>query len=157
MKISVVFLSVLLFVSVFAQDQKQQLMKEKQQLLESVGTLASSNLYLAYLSLTLLKNDIESGNYKSNYKEIIDPIEISLNLISTQLKKMGDVSGLSKEDQEIIESISKATSMLREDTVLLTRYLDERNDDKLGKFNEHHNKTGEFLKNLFKEDEDENG
>lgn len=117
--------------------------------LESVGTLSSSNLYLAYLSLTLIKKNIDKGEFDEQFKNIITPVEHTLGLITNQLKKLKGIDGLSKEDLKIISDIEKACSLLKDDTALLKQYLVSKSDKDNKAFIKKHEETGAFLEKLF--------
>ena len=157
-RFSCIILSVILSLNAIAADEKQQAAKNEERIiaLETVGTLSSSNLYLAYLSLTLIKKNIDNGFFDKQFREIMDPVEHTLGLITTQLNKLKKISNLSDDDMKIISDIEKACTLLKEDTALLKQYLVSKSDTDNKAFVAKHNETGAFLEKLFKGGEEEN-
>jgi hypothetical protein len=148
-----IYFSLLLIVSGnlnAAEGAVEAIPEDKALALEAVGTLSSSNLYLAYLSITLIKKNIDDGKYEALIKDIIDPVEHTLGLINQQLNKLKKISGLSEEDYKIISDIEAACSLLKDDTALLKLYLKSKSVDDNGAFEKKHKEAGSFLEKLFK-------
>jgi len=125
------------------------LQQEKAQLLESIGVFSSSNLYLVYLSLSLINENIVNDTQLEGYEEILDSIESINKLTEDNLKKIRKNVALSDSDIEFIDSIEKACITLKEDASLLNRYLKSDKESDYELFFAKHTEAGKYLEKLF--------
>ena len=125
---------------------------EKEQLLESVGILSSSNLYLSYLSISLINNILQDTTQIENLRGILNPMKNTLLMIADHVEKLQKIKNLSPEDVRIIQKIGKACRMLLEDAELLDEFMNNINEKNKLKFLAKHKETGEYLKELFKKE-----
>ncbi len=123
--------------------------EEKAQLLESIGVFSSSNLYLVYLSLSLINENIVNDFQLEGYGEILDSIENINKLTEDNLKKIKKDVTLSDNDKEFIGQIENACIILKEDASLLNRYLKSGKESDYDLFYAKHNEAGKYLETLF--------
>lgn len=123
--------------------------EEKEQLLESIGVFSSSNLYLVYLSLSLINENIVNDFQLEGYEEILKSIENINHLTEENLKKIKKDVMLSENDMKFIDQIETACVMLKEDASLLKRYLKSGKEADYDLFFAKHTEAGKFLEKLF--------
>lgn len=123
---------------------------EKEQLLESVGILSSSNLYLTYLSIQLIYNTISDTAQIENLLGILTPMKNTLVMINDHISKLSGIKNLSKEDIKVVKGIGKACELLLEDSEMLDILMKDMTEKSRKQFLEKHNETGQYLKDLFK-------
>jgi hypothetical protein len=133
----------------FNQVKAVDLHQEKAQLLESIGVFSSSNLYLVYLSLSLINENIVNDMQLEGYEEILDSIENINQLTEDNLKKIRKNVTLSDSDIEFIDSIEKACITLKEDASLLNSYLKSGKESDYELFYAKHTEAGKYLEKLF--------
>lgn len=146
----VIFLFTIFTVNILIPQEKVTSLIEKEQLLESVGILSSSNLYLTYLSIQLIYNTLNDTTQAERLMGILSPMKNTLLMINEHIKKLADIKNLSKEDIKVIKGIGKACELLLEDSELLDIYMKDRDAKSKEQFLEKHKKTGDYLKELFK-------
>jgi len=148
-----IFLTVILILSfVIVSNNEAQavdLQQEKAQLLESIGVLSSSNLYLVYLSLSLINENIVNHLQLDGYQDILDSIENINQLTEENLKKIRNNVSLSDTDIDFIDNIEKACVILKEDSSLLNRYLKSKKESDYELFFSKHTEAGKYLEILF--------
>jgi hypothetical protein len=133
----------------FNQAKAVDLQLEKAQLLESIGVFSSSNLYLVYLSLSLINENIVNDLQIEGYEEILDSIENINQLTEDNLKKIRKSITLSESDIEFIDNIEKACITLKEDASLLNRFLKSGKESDYELFYAKHTEAGKYLEKLF--------
>jgi hypothetical protein len=133
----------------FNQAKAVDLQQEKAQLLESIGVFSSSNLYLVYLSLSLINENIVNDLQLQGYDEILDSVENINQLTEDNLKKIRKNVTLSESDLEFIDNIEKACIALKEDASLLNRYLKSEKESDYELFFAKHTEAGKYLEKLF--------
>ncbi len=135
----------------FAQNSDSRFVG-KEQLLESVGILSSSNLYLSYLSISLINNTLRDSSQIENLRGILNPVKNTLLMIAEHVEKLGKIKDLSTEDTRIIQKIGRACRLLLEDAELLDAFMNNINEKNKQKFTAKHKETGDYLKELFKKE-----
>ena len=148
----VFFSLILIFQNIIvAYSQDEVLMKEKQLLLESLGSSGSSNLFLSYLSLSLIEREVQLSEDTSGLDEILQSI---IKLCEIAKDNFSDIKKniiLSQQDVDFINSIDYAYSLVKEDAILLKNYINTlaESDQKL--FKVKHKQAGDYLNDMFKE------
>lgn len=151
MKLKLILIAILTFSSICVRAQeKLDTYVEKEQLLESVGILSSSNLYLTYLSIQLIYNTISDTSQIENLRGILTPMKNTLVMINEHISKLSGIKNLSKEDINVVKGIGKACELLLEDSEMLDIYMNDNTEKNKANFLEQHKETGQYLKDLFK-------
>ena len=131
-------------------QEKNESYVEKEQLLESVGILSSSNLYLTYLSIQLIYNTVSDTSQIDNLKGILTPMKNTLVMINEHIGKLSSIKKLSRQDVLVVKGIARACELLLEDSEMLDIYMNDMTDKSKSNFLEKHRETGQYLKELFK-------
>ncbi|MES2765710.1 MAG: hypothetical protein V4642_07580 [Bacteroidota bacterium] len=128
---------------------------ENEQLMESVGAMSSSSLYLAYISLAAIHESLDNQNYNAEQVDIlITSVIETLGIINDQLKKMRQMPTLSTSDAQLITDMQEVSTVLEEESVVLKRYTKSKSLSDMMKFEETQAKTWEKIKLLFGMDEE---
>ena len=123
--------------------------EEKSQLLESIGVFSSSNLFLVYVSLSLINENIVNEFQLDGYEEILKSIENINQLNEDNLKVIKKDVTLSENDLEFIIKIERACVLLKEDATLLKRYLNTNSESDYKLFFAKHSEASKYLEELF--------
>jgi hypothetical protein len=84
------------------------------QLLETVGTLAGTNLYQSYLNIGLLADGRAEGLYsEDDAKQLLTSVLKPLDATDKQLEKVAKLVS-TKEDKEAVEKFRKLNGLLRQ-------------------------------------------
>lgn len=134
----------------------QQDQTEKEVLLESVGTLAASNMYLSYLSITMTWQAIETLDREQQIDDLLSPVESSLSIVRTNLGKVMKMSDLTNEDEDLISDIDSACVLMKQAIADLKQYAQTKSTEHKKIFAERHAKIGEALDKIFGTKEEEN-
>lgn len=149
-KICIVVLLSISFFSIASQKAiSLDYNEEKSQLLESIGVFSSSNLFLVYLSLSLINENISNDFQLEGYEDILQSIENINQLTEDNLKKIKQDVALSENDIDFIDKIENACTILKEDTTLLNRYLKTQKESDYNLFFSKHAEAGKYLEKLF--------
>lgn len=130
-----------------AQAQAEQ--TEKEVLLESVGTLAASNMYLSYLSITMTWQAIETLDREQQVDDLLSPVESSLGIVRTNLGKVLESAQLTAEDEELIADIDTACALMKSAIGELKQYARTKSNEDKNKFAKRHAQIGEALDKIF--------
>ncbi len=151
MKLKLIIIAIFILSAGFAYSQeKNESYVEKEQLLESVGILSSSNLYLTYLSIQLIYNTVSDTSQIDNLKGILTPMKNTLVMINEHIGKLSSIKKLSRQDVLVVKGIARACELLLEDSEMLDIYMNDMTDKSKSNFLEKHRETGQYLKELFK-------
>jgi hypothetical protein len=152
-KIPKITIIILLTISIFSFNisnlRSEDYHQEKAQLLESIGVFSSSNLYLVYLSLSLINESIVNDIQLEGYEEILKSIENINQLTEDNLKKIKKNVALSENDLRFINDIENACKILKEDASLLNRYIKSGNESDYDIFYAKHSEAGKYLERIF--------
>lgn len=130
---------------------------ENEQLMESVGAMSSSSLYLAYISLAAIHESLDNQNYNAAQVDIlITSVSETLGIINEQLKRMRQMPTLSTSDAQLLGDMQEISALLEEESVVLKRYTKTKSLSDFAKFEEMQTKTWEKIKLLFGMDESGN-
>ncbi len=128
---------------------------ENEQLMESVGAMSSSSLYLAYISLAAIHESLDNQNYNVEQVDIlITSVIETLSIINEQLKKMRQMPSLSTSDAQLLMDMQGISALLEEESVVLKRYTKSKSLSDFSKFEEMQQKSWEKIKLLFGMDEE---
>lgn len=134
----------------FAQDEQT----EKEVLLESVGTLAASNMYLSYLSITMTWQAIETLGHEQQVDDLLSPVESSLGIVRTNLGKVLKATELTPEDEALIADIDTACAIMNTAIADLKQYARTKSAEDKKNFANRHAQIGEALDKIFGTKED---
>ena len=122
---------------------------ETEVLLESVGTLAASNMYLSYLSITMTWQAIETLDREQQVDDLLSPVESSLNIVRTNLAKVLKTSVLTPDDKSLILDIDTACTLMKSAIADLKEYARTKSAEHKRIFADRHTQIGESLDKIF--------
>ncbi|MGA2297063.1 MAG: hypothetical protein ABSG15_05900 [FCB group bacterium] len=155
---SILLFILFLFISnpfiIYSQQQKS---KEKIYL-ENIGVMASSNIYLNYITISFIKDNLvnksKTINY-DNYNKISKTVNRILGQLQNKVSELQSQIKLSSEDAKLLSYIKDAYKFLIDDTELLIKYLETKSDKDYQAFLRKHNKLYDELKKMFDNNNDE--
>lgn len=128
---------------------------ENEQLMESVGAMSSSSLYLSYISLAAIHESLDNQNYNVEQVDIlITSVIETLQVINDQLKKLKQMPSLTTSDAQLISDMQEISTLLEEESVVLKRFTKSKSLSDLTKFEDRQQKTWDKIKVLFGMDEE---
>ncbi len=137
------------FNSLFSQQAQSEV---KNIYLETIGKMSSSGLYLTYLSISVIKQNIDLDDNPDYYKDyenvtasIISTIDMNVEGLS-KLKKSGE---LSETDSKLIDNLNDVFLKLKKDAQLLTVYLNSQKDDDYKIFSDFHDSLFNTMNQFF--------
>jgi hypothetical protein len=122
--------------------------RDRQQLLEAVGSLAASHYYQTYLNIGFLADGKAQGLYgDKEAKKVLDSL---LSLLATADKQLETVSklDLEKEDQNSVNQMRKLSSLLRDQGKELQAFWESGNQDRSANYEDLHQKSWTGLSQL---------
>jgi hypothetical protein len=154
MKKMILLLSFILIssINIYSQEGKTS---ENDKYIETIGTMSSSGLYLTYLSISVIKQNIdldEKPEYFKDYDKVIGSVisTIDMNVAGlTRLKKSGV---LNETDIQFIGNLNDVFLMLKKDAKLLSAYLNSQKDDDYKSFSDYHDTLYNTMAQFFKSD-----
>jgi hypothetical protein len=102
--------------SAIAEDKKEPPTDKEahDQLLETVGVLAASQLYQGYLNIGFVADGKAEGTYEEkDAKQILNSVLALLDTLDKQMEKVGKLD-LNKQDREGVEQIRKLSGLLHD-------------------------------------------
>jgi hypothetical protein len=133
----------------------EKVQPENEQLLECVGAMSSSSLYLAYISLAAIHESLDNQNYNEEQVDVlITSVSETLGIINDQLKKMTAMPTLSTADAQLLSDMQGISASLEEEANLLKRYTKSKSLSDLAKFEDAQAKSWEKIKILYGMDEE---
>ncbi len=121
---------------------------EKGRMLETIGSLSTTNLYMGYISLTLLKNEIDNGLASDPHDQILQSLKKTLGLMKLNLEDTKKNVVLVGSDLKFIEDILNMCDVLIEDSELLYVYFKSKDQKDAGNFMNQHKLTWETLQKV---------
>ena len=141
----------------WAQNQAPDI-NETETYLETIGIMCSTNLYLSYISITLIKKSIEqnkNNDLSESYQQISNSVKSSEDLIKNRMSVIKSMGNLSDEDVEFLEELEQAYNMLNDELDLLSKYFESKNDKDFKIFVKKHELLYNYLTDLFHRDKTE--
>jgi hypothetical protein len=126
--------------------------EERRVLLQTVGLLAASQVYQAYLNIGLLADGKASGAYQA--KDCQGAMEIVFHLLEAadlQLEKISKMD-LSQEDQEGVTSVRKLSGLVRQQGDELLEFWNTSNQENLARYAQCRQQAWQGLNGLLKLD-----
>ncbi|HYF02479.1 MAG TPA: hypothetical protein VEC36_03825 [Patescibacteria group bacterium] len=128
----------------------EKVQSENEQLMESVGAMSSSSLYLAYISLAAIHESLDNQNYNADQVDIlITSVSETLGIINGQLKRLKAMPTLSFADAQLLGDMEEISALLEEESVFLKRYTKSKSLSDLSRFEDTQAKTWQKIKILF--------
>ena len=128
---------------------------DNERLLETIGATTSASLYLGYLSLASIRDNVESQRYESAQVEaLIGSVVETIAIVTEQLKNMKSYPLLSEADSAMIADMSEISALLEDEAIWLKRYSRSQSAMDLENFEEMQKKAWEKLKLLFGNEEE---
>jgi hypothetical protein len=122
---SAVLAAVLLLITapaLLAQEKPAAAREERAQLLQTVGLLASSQVYQAYLNIGFMADGRANGSYDDkDLQQIMASVMNLLSATDKMLDKVGKLD-LDKPDKEAIEQLRKLSALVRQQGEELQAY-----------------------------------
>ncbi len=146
--------SLVLFLGSSSVSFAQAEQTEKEVLLESVGTLAASNMYLSYLSITMTWQAIETLGHEQQVDDLLSPVESSLGIVRTNLGNVMKTIELTPEDESLISDIDTACAIMKSAIADLKQYARTKSAEDKKNFANRHAQIGEALDKIFGTKED---
>ena len=131
-----------------SESAQKKKIAEKARLLEIVGSMSSTNLYMAYVSLTLLKNEIDNGLSSDYHERILQSLKSTLNLLKDNLAEMKKEVILSGSDKGYVEQLENSFTVLLEDSELLFVYFKSKAKPDNDNFMNQHRQAWEILQKI---------
>lgn len=133
----------------------EKISSDSDRLLEAIGATTSASLYLGYLSLASIRDNVESQRYESaQVEQLIGSVVETISIVTDQLKNMRKYSRLSDADSSMISDMSEISALLADEAMWLKRYSATQSHTDMENFEEMQKKAWEKLKLLFGNDEE---
>lgn len=148
----IIFCVVVLTNFSFAQKNKSKPNDFTQKSIESIGILTSTNLYLGYTTLNLVKEQMEKDTSTSNFENMISVTETVQQLTEHNFKKYKELKNYEEikiTNKNLAASIENVYTQLIDDASLLKKYLSSKNIDDYKAFTARHFKLYDDLNKMF--------
>jgi hypothetical protein len=110
--------------------------RDRQQLLEAVGSLAASHFYQAYLNIGFLDEGKAKGFHsEKESKKVFDSVLSLLGSVDKQLEAVSQLD-LERDDRASLEQMRKVSSLLRDQGKELQAYWETGNPDRIDNYEE---------------------
>ena len=113
-----------------AQDTKEAAAeKERQQLLETVGLLAASQVYQGYLNVGLVADGKAAGTYsEQDARQLVESVVGLLDTSDKNLEKVGKLD-IGKEDRAALFKLRQLNQLVRRQAIVLQEFWRTGNKD----------------------------
>ena len=129
-----------------------------EQLMETMSTLAGTNLFQVYLAITIMNDNVDNTENYEIFDGVLFTLNKQLQSLSENLTKFNKSKYLTKEDFEYIFQLKDIIFLLQEDIRLFRIFLGKEDDESYKEFFLNHNKVYNRLDDVMElEDIDENG
>ena len=151
MKKIILLLSFILIctINLYSQEGKSQ---ENDKYIETIGTMSSSGLYLTYLSISVIKQNIdldEKLEYFKDYDKVIGSVISTIDMNVTGLAKLKKSGVLNETDIQFIGNLNDVFLMLKKDATLLSVYLNSQKEDDYKSFSDYHDTLYNTISQFF--------
>jgi hypothetical protein len=127
-------------------------------LMETLSTLAVSNLFQTYLAITIMNDNYDNLENYEIFDETLFTLEKQLKSMTKHFDKFNKSKFLTKEDYEYIFQLKNINFLLREDIKLFREFLSSSDDDSYKAFFLNHTNVFKKLEELLQiEDFEGNG
>ncbi|MDC1067957.1 hypothetical protein OAQ99_02220 [Candidatus Kapabacteria bacterium] len=147
MKTIIFSLCLILSINLYSQDNSINSNNNKK-LMSVLGSFSSSNIYLSYLNVDMLAEQVLNKNIDTkkstkillSLKQVINQLDLNLR----ELHKLAE----SNEDAVVIYRLIYISEKMKEDTQNLELYIKDSTNQNLNKFKKSHNLIFNKLKSL---------
>ncbi len=119
-----------------APNKETSAYKDKQRLLETVGSLAAAHYYQTYLNIGFIADGKSAGLYgDKDARRILDSILSLLDTVDQQLEKVSRVD-VEREDRNSLQQMQKVSSLLRDQGKELKAFWDSGDEGHSARYEE---------------------
>ena len=121
---------------------------EKSRMLETTGALSSTNLYLTYVSLTLMKNEIDNGLASDYHDRILQSIKSTTAMMKENIELLKKDVLLISTDKEYVDKLLENFDIITEDAELLYVYFKSKAKADNDNFMNQHKRVWDALQKI---------
>ena len=156
MKKLIIMLVLVAFVQTGAYARGEGVKQERvEELVSVMGMMTSSNLYLSYMNISLINDNLDKRNRWEEYEEILRTMAKMLEGNKKKLLIVQKDRNLAKRDRDLIREVNEILDLLIVDCNLLEKYLESEKSGDYDKFTEMHKYVYDRI-NYLMEEEDNN-
>lgn len=112
----------------------------------ALGTTISSNMFMSYVSLTLMVNDSRDTTYIENYSSILESIKGSLENVKAQIEEIEKIDIISDDDKDVVRNLKHLHKQLIEEVVLFEKYIESKKSKDYSKLVLKHDNIAKAMK-----------
>jgi N-acetylmuramoyl-L-alanine amidase CwlA len=112
----------------------------------ALGTTISSNMFMSYVSLTLMVNDSRDTTYIDNYSSILESIKGSLENVKTQIEEIEKIDIISDDDKDVVRNLKHLYKQLIEEIELFEKYIESKKSKDYSKLVLKHDNIAKAMK-----------
>ena len=141
-----------------AQQQSDADKKCGEEIMGTISTLGSANLFQIYLAITIMNDNVDNVENFEIFDGVLFTLNKQLLTLSEHLEKFNKSQYLIKEDFEFIFQLKDIIFLLNEDTKLFAVFLEKGDDESYKRFFLNHSKVYKKLYEIMElEDTESNG
>lgn len=125
-------------------------------LIDNVNTTFSITLYQIYLTINVIKDNLDNEDNFESYDFVLVTTDANLDSLMSHFSKFNKKKYFSKDDYEFIFQVKNLVYLFKEDVKLLRENLEDSKDETFIKFIEMHNRVYKTMNDLFDIDTNEN-
>jgi hypothetical protein len=131
------------FTQLSAQNESDS---DCEKVVSAMGTAVSSNMFVSYVSLTLIVNDCRDTTYIENYSSILESIKSSLVNVKNQIIEIEKIDIISDDDKDVVRNLKHLYNQLIDEIELFEKYIKSKKKKDYSKLLLKHNNIAKAMK-----------